>query len=81
MGENICKQCYRQGINFPNIQTAHTAQYKKKKRLNIANYERNANKNYNEVSSPTSQDGQHHKHLEKLNAGEGVEKREFYICW
>ena len=27
MGENICKQCYQQGINFQNIQTAHTAQY------------------------------------------------------
>ena len=79
MGENICKQCYRQGINFQNIQTAYTAQYhpSQKRRLNIANYERNANKNYNEVSSATSQDGQHQKHLEKLNAGESVEKREF----
>ena len=61
MGENICKQCYRQGINFPNIQTAHTAQYKKKKRLNIANYERNANKNY-EILPHTGQIG----HLEKV---------------
>ena len=26
MGENICKLCDRQGINFQNIQTAHTTQ-------------------------------------------------------
>ena len=25
MGENVCKQCYWQGISFQNIQTAHTA--------------------------------------------------------
>ena len=30
MGENICKQCNQQGLNFQNIQTAHTTQYKKK---------------------------------------------------
>ena len=30
-GENICKQCNLQGINPPNLQTAHAAQYKKKK--------------------------------------------------
>ena len=24
MGENICKWCYQQGINFQNIQIAHT---------------------------------------------------------
>ena len=34
---------------------------KKKKRLNIAHYERNANKNYNEVSRNTSQNGYHQK--------------------
>ena len=34
MGENICKQCYRQGINLQNIQTAHTAQYQKNKQPN-----------------------------------------------
>ena len=31
MGENICKQSNWQGINFQNIQTAHAAQYLKKK--------------------------------------------------
>ena len=30
MGENICKRCDQQGINFQSIQTAHTAQYEKK---------------------------------------------------
>ena len=29
MGENICKQCNRQGISLQNIQTAHVAQYQK----------------------------------------------------
>ena len=26
LGENICKQCDRQGLNFQNIQTANTIQ-------------------------------------------------------
>ena len=30
MGENICKQCDRQGLNFQNIQTAHTTQQQQK---------------------------------------------------
>ena len=30
MGENICKWCDQQGLNFQNIQTAHTAQYQNK---------------------------------------------------
>ena len=34
MGENICKQCNQQAINFQNIQTAHTAQYQKNKQPN-----------------------------------------------
>ena len=29
MRENICKQCDQQGINFQNIQTAHTTQQQK----------------------------------------------------
>ena len=29
MGENICKRCDRQGVNFQKIQTAHTTQYQK----------------------------------------------------
>ena len=31
MGESICKQCNRPGINLQNIQTAHTAQYQANK--------------------------------------------------
>ena len=30
-GENICKQCYQQGINLQNIQTVHAAKYQKQK--------------------------------------------------
>ena len=26
LGENICKWCDKQGLNFQNIQTAHTTQ-------------------------------------------------------
>ena len=31
LGENICKQCDQQGINFQNIQTVYTTQYQKTK--------------------------------------------------
>ena len=31
MGENICKQSHRQGINLQNIQIAHAAQYQTNK--------------------------------------------------
>ena len=61
------------------------------KMLNITNYQRNANQNYNEVPPHTSQNG--HPSLLSLqitSAGEGVEKREpsytvggnvnWYIC-
>ena len=44
--------------------------------LSITNYQKNTNQNYNEVSLPTSQNGQHQKNLQTINAGEGVEKRE-----
>ena len=44
--------------------------------LNIANYSRNANQNYNEVPPHTNQNGHHQKNLQTINAGEGVEKRE-----
>ena len=33
MGEN-CKWCNQQGVNFQNIQTAHTTQYQKNKTTN-----------------------------------------------
>ena len=46
--------------------------------LNITDYYRNANQNYNEVSPHASQNGHQKKKkmLQTLNAGEGVEKRE-----
>ena len=46
------------------------------KMLNIDNYQRNANQNYNEVPCHTGQNGHHQKNLETITAGEGVEKRE-----
>ena len=44
--------------------------------LSIANYQRNANQNCNEISPHTGQNGHHQKNLQTVNAGEGVEKRE-----
>ena len=44
--------------------------------LNITNYERNANQNYNKVSPHTSQKGHHQKNLQTINVGEGMEKTE-----
>ena len=44
--------------------------------LNITDYQRNANQNYNEVSHHTGQNGHDQKNLQTINAGEGVEKRE-----
>ena len=43
--------------------------------LNITHYQRNANQNYNEVSSHAGQNG-HYQSLQTINAGEGVKKRE-----
>ena len=31
MGENVCKQCGQQQINFQNTKIVHTAQYQEKK--------------------------------------------------
>ena len=33
MGKNICKWCDWHGLSFQNIETAHTAQYQRKKNL------------------------------------------------
>ena len=43
--------------------------------LNITTYWRNANKNYNEVLPHTSQNDNCQKVYEKINAREGLEKR------
>ena len=37
MGENICEQCAGQGLNFQNIQTAHTTQQQKKQTTQLKN--------------------------------------------
>ena len=59
------------------LQRRHTdGQQTYEKMLNITNYQRNANQNYNEVSSHTGENGHHQKNLQTINAGEGVEKRE-----
>jgi len=46
-GENICKQCDRQGIiNLRNIQTAHTAQYQKNKQPNFKKWAEDLNRHF-----------------------------------
>ena len=44
--ENICKQCSQQGIYFQNIETAHTAQYQRKKKNLIKNWTEDLNKHF-----------------------------------
>ena len=44
--------------------------------LNIAHYERDANENYNKMSTHSGQNGHHQKNLQTINAGEDVEKRD-----
>ena len=59
------------------LQRRHTdGQKAHEKMLNITNYYRNANQNYNEVSPHMGQNGHHQKNLQTINAVEGVEKRE-----
>ena len=43
--------------------------------LNIANHQGNANQNCSELSPHTGQNG-HHQSLQRINAGENVEKVE-----
>ena len=49
--------------------------------LDIAHYERNANQNYNEVSSQTGQNGHHEKNLQTVNVAEMWGKRTLLHCW
>ena len=50
--------------------------------LNITDYWRNANQNYNEVSPHTGQNGHNQKNLQTVIAGEDVEEREpsYNVC-
>ena len=58
------------------LQRRHTdVQQTHEKILNITNYQRNANQNYNEVLLHSGQNG-HHQKIQTINAGEDVEKRE-----
>ena len=59
------------------LQRRHTdSQQANEKMLNIINYLRNTNQNYNEVSPHTGQNGHHQKDPQTINAGKGVEKME-----
>ena len=59
------------------LQRRHTdGQETHEKMLNISNYQRNPNQNYNEVSPHTSQNHHPQKILKTMNAGEDVEKNE-----
>ena len=58
-------------------QRRHTdGQEAHEKMLNITNYWRNANQNYNEVITSHQSEWSSSKNLQTINAGEGVEKRE-----
>ena len=46
MGENICKQCDQQGLNFQNIQTAHKTQQQNKQTTQL----KNGQKTYIDIS-------------------------------
>ena len=63
------KQTFLQG-RFTNGQQEH------KKIPNITSFQRKANRNYNEVSPHTGQNGHQQKNPLTINAEEDVEKRE-----
>ena len=59
------------------LQKRHTDnQWAHEEMLNIANCQRNANQNYNEVSPQRGQNGHRLTNLQITDAGEGAEKRE-----
>ena len=60
------------------LQRRHTdGQQAHEKMFNVANYQTNANQNYNEISPHTSQNGYHQKST--MNAGKGAKRREPFL--
>ena len=58
------------------LQRRHTDGHKAHENLlNSANYQRNINQNFNEVSPHTNQNDYHKKNPQTINAGEGVKRR------
>ena len=55
----------------------------REKMLNITNYQRSLNQNYNEILLHTDQNTHHQKNLQKINVREGGEKRELFntVFW
>ena len=76
------KQTLKQRLYTCGGKTKHTFLQRKHtngqhgKSLNIANYQRNPNENYNEISPHTNHNGHHQKNLQLINAREGAEKWE-----
>ena len=69
-----CKQMF--------LQERHTdSQRVHAKMLIIANYQRNANQNYSEVSSQTNRNGHLQKSTNKCWSGYGEKKGTFLHCW
>ena len=65
------------------LQRQRDGQKLNEKMLNITHYQRNANQNYQEVPSYTSQNGHHRKSLQTISAGEGVQEKEpqYTVGW
>ena len=64
---------------FTFLQKRHTdGQQAHENMVNLTNYQRNANKNYNEVSRHTSQNDHHQKSLQMINA---EEQGTLLHCW
>ena len=59
------------------LQKGHTdGQEAHENLLNMINYQRNENQNYNKLPLHSGQNGHHQKSLQIIYAGEGVEKKE-----